>query len=110
MTINQTDDVNDDDLSTNDHSDNDNASSDTVYSDIMLLQTISLLNYDTLNVPWSTIEYDSAFVMAIPDREKRKGHVSGTIKNKITTTKLFLKSFEITAISRSLSLLGTPYW
>ncbi len=66
---------------------------DTVYSDRMLLQTISLLNYESLSVPWSIIEYDSAFVMAIPDREKRKGYVSGAIKNKITTNKLFLRSF-----------------
>jgi hypothetical protein len=66
---------------------------DTIYSDRMLLQTISLLNHESLKVPWSIIEYDSAFVMAIPDREKRKGYVSGAIKNKITTNKLFLRSF-----------------
>ncbi len=64
-----------------------------VYSDRMLLQTISLLNHDKLNIPWSLVEYDSAFVMAIPDREKRKGYVSGAIKNKITINKLFLRSF-----------------
>ena len=64
-----------------------------VYSDRMLLQTISLLNHEKLNVPWSLTEYDSAFVMTIPDREKRKGYVSGAIKNKITINKLFLRSF-----------------
>jgi hypothetical protein len=65
----------------------------TVYSDRMLLQTISLMNRDSLHVPWSIIEYDSAFVLAIPDLRKRKGYVSGAIKNKITTNKLFLRSF-----------------
>jgi hypothetical protein len=65
---------------------------DTVYSDRMLLQTISLMNRDSIHVPWSIIEYDSAFVMTIPDLKKRKGYVSGAIKNKITTNKLFLRS------------------
>lgn len=65
---------------------------DTVYSDRMLLQTISLMNRDSISVPWSIIEYDSAFVMTIPDLKKRKGYVSGAIKNKITTNKLFLRS------------------
>jgi len=65
----------------------------TVYSDRMLLQTISLLNFENLKVPWSLIEYDSAFVMTIPDLNKRKGYVSGAVRNKITTNKLFLRSF-----------------
>jgi hypothetical protein len=58
----------------------------------MLLQTISLMNRDSIHVPWSIIEYDSAFVMTIPDLKKRQGYVSGAIKNKITTNKLFLRS------------------
>jgi hypothetical protein len=72
---------------------NKNNVNDTIYSDRMLLQTVSLLNYENLNIPWSLIEYDSAFVMTIPDTKKRKGYVSGAIKNKITTNKLFLRSF-----------------
>ena len=62
-------------------------------TDRMLLQALSMLNSDKINVPWSLIEYDSSFVMAIPDFEKRKGYVSGAIKNKITQSQLFLKSF-----------------
>jgi hypothetical protein len=72
---------------------NKNNVNDTIYSDRMLLQTVSLLNYENLNIPWSLIEYDSAFVVTIPDTKKRKGYVSGAIKNKITTNKLFLRSF-----------------
>ncbi len=62
-------------------------------TDRMLLQALSMLNSDKINVPWSLIEYDSAFVMAIPDFKKRRGYVSGAIKNKITQSQLFLRSF-----------------
>ena len=62
-------------------------------TDRMLLQALSMLNSDKISVPWSLVEYDSAFVMAIPDFEKRKGHVSGAIRNKITQSQLFLRSF-----------------
>jgi hypothetical protein len=88
--INQTNDDGDDD---DDYESNNNNVSETIYSDRMLLQTVSLLNYENLNIPWSLIEYDSAFVMTIPDTKKRRGYVSGAIKNKITTNKLFLRSF-----------------
>jgi hypothetical protein len=90
-TINQTTDNDDDGNETT--SNNNNNGSDTIYSDRMLLQTVSLLNYENLNIPWSLIEYDSAFVMTIPDTKKRKGYVSGAVRNKITTNKLFLRSF-----------------
>ena len=63
------------------------------YSDRTILQSLSLLNYEKVKVPWSLIEYDAAFIMAIPDRNSRKGYVSGAIKNKITPSKLFLRSF-----------------
>ncbi len=89
--INQTED-NDGD-GDGDKTNTNNNVSDTIYSDRMLLQTVSLLNYENLNIPWSLMEYDSAFVMTIPDTKKRKGYVSGAIKNKITTNKLFLRSF-----------------
>jgi hypothetical protein len=79
--------------STEEGDENNEYMGEPVYSDRMLLQTISLLNHEKLNVPWSLTEYDSAFVMTIPDREKRKGYVSGAIKNKITINKLFLRSF-----------------
>ena len=62
-------------------------------TDRMLLQALSMLNSDKISVPWSLIEYDSSFVMAIPDFEKRKGYVSGAIRNKITQSQLFLRSF-----------------
>ena len=63
------------------------------YSDRTILQSLSLLNYEKINIPWSLIEYDAAFRMAIPDRNNRKGYVSGAVKNKITHNKLFLRSF-----------------
>lgn len=62
-------------------------------TDRMLLQSISLFNYADLKVPWSLIEYDSAFRTIIPDREKRVDYVSGAIKNKICPARLFLKTY-----------------
>jgi hypothetical protein len=69
-------------------------------TDRMLLQVLSMLNSDKINVPWGLVEYDSSFVMAIPDFKKRKGYVSGAIKNKITQSQLFLRSFVQLASSR----------
>lgn len=62
-------------------------------TDRMLLQTLSVFNHDLIPVPWSLIEYDSAFLMIVPDFEKRKGYVGGAIRNKITPERLFLKSY-----------------
>ena len=69
-------------------------------TDRMLLQVMSMLNSDKINVPWGLVEYDSSFVMAIPDFKKRRGYVSGAIKNKIIQSQLFLKSFVQLASSR----------
>ena len=62
-------------------------------TDRMLLQTISVFNHEQIHVPWSLIEYDSAFLMIVPDFEKRDGYVGGAIRNKITPERLFLKSY-----------------
>jgi hypothetical protein len=62
-------------------------------TDRMLLQTISVFNHDSISVPWSLVEYDSAFLMIVPDFEKRQGYVGGAIRNKITPERLFLKSY-----------------
>jgi hypothetical protein len=62
-------------------------------TDRMLLQTLSVFNHDSISVPWSLIEYDSAFLLIVPDFQKRKGFVSGAIRNKITPERLFLKSY-----------------
>jgi hypothetical protein len=62
-------------------------------TDRMLLQAMSMLNYDKIQVPWSLIEYDAAFVTAIPDTKNRKGYVSSAIKNRIISGQLFLRSF-----------------
>jgi len=62
-------------------------------TDRMLLQSISLFNSDRISIPWGLVEYDAAFVMAVPDFKNRKGYVSGAIKNKITPSQLFLRSF-----------------
>jgi hypothetical protein len=63
------------------------------YSDRTILQSLSLLNYERITIPWSLIEYDAAFRMAIPDIKNRKGYLTGAVKNKITASKLFLRSF-----------------
>ena len=62
-------------------------------TDRMLLQSISMFNHQKVSLPWALVEYNAAFVMAIPDFKKRKGYVSGAIRNKITPSQLFLRSF-----------------
>jgi hypothetical protein len=62
-------------------------------TDRMLLQSLSMFNHDKISVPWALIEYDSAFMMAVPDSNKPNGYVRGTTKNKITPSQLFLRSF-----------------
>ena len=62
-------------------------------TDRMLLQTLSMFNHKEISVPWSIVEYDSAFLMIIPDFQKRPGYVSGAIRNKIIPERLFLKTY-----------------
>ncbi|MEM2098874.1 MAG: hypothetical protein QXU99_03900 [Candidatus Bathyarchaeia archaeon] len=63
-------------------------------TDRMLLQYMSIYNYAKLPTPWSLIEYDAAFRVIIPELEKRRrGYVSGAIKNRITPERSFLKSY-----------------
>src|SRR5690242_376825 len=62
-------------------------------TDRMMLQTLSVFSYETMKVPWSLTEYDSAFLMIVPDFKKQLGFVSGAIRNKITPERLFLKSY-----------------
>ncbi len=62
-------------------------------TDRMLLQTISVFNHESIHVPWSLTEYDSSFLMIVPDFERREGYVGGAIRNKITPERLFLKSY-----------------
>lgn len=62
-------------------------------SDRMFLQFLSISNFDKISIPWALIEYDSAFVTAIPDFKNRNGYVSGYIQNKIIPTKMFVKSY-----------------
>ncbi len=62
-------------------------------TDRMILQSASILNADKITPPWSLIDYDSAFRTMVPDRQNRKGYVSGAIKNKIGLEKVFLKTY-----------------
>ncbi|MDQ3902537.1 MAG: hypothetical protein M3247_02615, partial [Thermoproteota archaeon] len=62
-------------------------------TDRMFLQSLSMFNHNKISVPWALIEYDSAFIMAVPDSNKPTGYVSGTTKNKITPSQLFLRSY-----------------
>ncbi|MDQ1279377.1 MAG: hypothetical protein QG670_639 [Thermoproteota archaeon] len=63
-------------------------------TDRMLLQYVSIYNCERLRTPWSLIEYDSAFRMIIPELEKRRrGYVSGAIRNRITPERTFLKTY-----------------
>jgi hypothetical protein len=62
-------------------------------TDRMFLQSLSIFNHDKISVPWALAEYDSAFMTAVPDSKKPNGYVSGTAKNKITPSQLFVRSF-----------------
>src|SRR5439155_22273616 len=62
-------------------------------TDRMMLQTLSVFSHESMKVPWSLTEYDSAFLMIVPDFKKQLGFVSGAIRNKITPERLFLKSY-----------------
>ena len=62
-------------------------------TDRMLLQYLSIYNYQTISTPWSLIEYDSAFRTITPDSNRRKGYVQGAIRNRITPERCFLKTY-----------------
>lgn len=62
-------------------------------TDRMFLQAVSFSNCERIPVPWSLIEYDSAFQLIVPDFSNRKGFVSGAVRNKITPSKLFAKTY-----------------
>lgn len=74
-------------------------------TDRMILQSASMLNPEKVSPPWSLIEYDSAFRTMIPDRENRKGFVSGAIKNRIGLEKTFVKTYVQLAQARSDPML-----
>ena len=62
-------------------------------TDRMFLQAISLNNYEEILVPWSLVEYDTAFQTIVPDFDKRKGFVSGARRNRISAERLFAKTY-----------------
>jgi hypothetical protein len=62
-------------------------------TDRMMLQTLSVFNHESMKVPWALTEYDSSFLMIVPDFAGQPGFVSGAIRNKITPERLFLKSY-----------------
>lgn len=74
-------------------------------TDRMILQSASMLNSDRVSPPWSLIEYDSAFRTMTPDMERGKGYVTGTIRNKISLEKTFLKTYVQLSQARSDSML-----
>jgi hypothetical protein len=62
-------------------------------TDRMLLQAISMFHHGLVPVPWTTIEYDTAFQTILPDFDHRSGFVSGAIKNRIILEQMFVKSY-----------------
>ena len=62
-------------------------------TDRMILQSTSLFNPEKVKVPWTLIEYDSAFKTMIPDPQHRKGYILGARKNRISLEKTFLKTY-----------------
>jgi len=74
-------------------------------TDRMILQSASVFNVDRISPPWSLVEYDSAFRTILPDREGRRGYVSGAIRNKISLEKAFVKTYVQLGQARSDPLL-----
>ncbi len=62
-------------------------------TDRMILQWVSLLEHGSLEVPWATIEYDTAFKTVVPHFGGKKGKVSGARRNQISLEKTFVKSY-----------------
>ena len=62
-------------------------------TDRMLLQAMSMFHHSELNVPWSTIEYDTAFQTIVGLYKNVRGDVSGAVKNRIIQEQLFVKSY-----------------
>jgi len=62
-------------------------------TDRMILQSTSLFNPEKIKVPWTLIEYDSAFKTMIPDPQNRKDHILGARKNRISLEKTFIKTY-----------------
>jgi hypothetical protein len=62
-------------------------------TDRMLLQAVSMFHHSEVNVPWSTIEYDTAFQTIVGPYKEAKGDVSGAVKNRIIQEQLFVKSY-----------------
>ena len=74
-------------------------------TDRMILQSTSIFNPEKIKPPWSIIEYDSAFRTMVPDRQGRRGYVSGAIKNKIGLEKTFLKTYVQLSQAKTDSML-----
>ena len=74
-------------------------------TDRMILQSTSIFNPEKIRPPWSIIEYDSAFRTMVPDRQGRRGYVSGAIKNKIGLEKTFLKTYVQLSQAKTDSML-----
>jgi len=62
-------------------------------TDRMILQSTSTLNPNSIEPPWSLVEYDSVFRTMVPDKDGRKGYVSGAIKNRMSLERTFLKTY-----------------
>jgi hypothetical protein len=62
-------------------------------TDRMLLQAISMFHHSEVKVPWSTVEYDTAFQTIVNPFENVKGDVSGAVSNRIIQEQLFVKSY-----------------
>jgi hypothetical protein len=74
-------------------------------TDRMILQSASIFNVDQITPPWSLIEYDSAYRTMLPDRQGRRGYVSGAIRNKISLEKAFAKTYVQLSQARTDPLL-----
>lgn len=74
-------------------------------TDRMILQSASVFNPEKVLLPWSLIEYDSAFRTMNANLDRGQGYVSGIIKNKIGLEKAFLKTYVQLSQAKSDPLL-----
>jgi len=61
-------------------------------TDRMILQVASMQNPESVQPPWSLIEYDAAFKTLVPG-EKGPSYVRGAIRDKISPERIFMKSY-----------------
>ncbi|MCF2137944.1 MAG: hypothetical protein K9W43_11990 [Candidatus Thorarchaeota archaeon] len=62
-------------------------------TDRMILQWVSLQEFNRLKTPWATCEYDTAFKTIVPHFDRKPGLVSGARRNQVSLNRTFIKAY-----------------